>query len=336
MIIKFSKGTSAKEVNKLCDIISSNKISPFKVELSGIKYLILSEEVDEEIRKLVASSSFVSQTIDVVGPANLTDRLLRPEGTEIVVGKHKIGGGAFTVIAGPCSIESEKQLLDIAQFLASHKTDILRAGAYKPRTSPYTFQGIGEEGLEILSSVSRETGLPVVTELMDVRDAELVARYTDIVQIGARNCQNYSLLKEVGKIGKPILLKRGAGCSIKELLLSAEYIMLNGNDKIILCERGIKTFENKSRNTLDIAAVPVLKKESHLPVIVDPSHATGDRSLVPALALAAMAAGADGLMVEVHYSPEAALSDGAQTLNYEEYRALNIRLRILEKALNKD
>ncbi|MEM3833429.1 MAG: 3-deoxy-7-phosphoheptulonate synthase [Thermoprotei archaeon] len=231
------------------------------------------------------------------------------------------------VIAGPCSVESEEQVIQIAKFVKEHGASMLRGGAFKPRTSPYSFQGLGEKGLVYLKKVSEITGLPVVTEVLDPRDVKLVEKYADVLQIGARNMQNFPLLKEVGRSFKPILLKRGFGATIEELLSAAEYIMKEGNMNVVLCERGIRTFETSTRFTLDIAAVPVLKELTHLPIIVDPSHAAGRRSLVPSLAKAALAAGADGIIVEVHQDPDRALSDGQQSLTLDGFKDMMEELK---------
>ncbi len=245
----------------------------------------------------------------------LIKSVLRANGTEI-------GGDEFVVMAGPCSVESEKQILDTAQFVSAHGATFLRGGAFKPRTSPYDFQGMEEEGLKLLLKAKQETGLGIITEVMSDSDVELVAEYADVLQIGARNMQNFALLKALGKANRPVMLKRGLSSTIKELLMSAEYIVAHGNPNVILCERGIRTFETATRNTCDITAVAVLNELSHLPVILDPSHATGKRSLVPALCRAAVAIGADGLIVEVHPQPEKAVSDGAQSLKFDQFAAM--------------
>ncbi len=231
------------------------------------------------------------------------------------------------VIAGPCSVENRDQIIQTALFVKKSGAHMLRGGAFKPRTSPYSFQGLQYEGLKLLKEASEISGLPIVTEILDVRDLNLFLEYADVIQVGARNMQNFPLLKELGKIDKPILLKRGFGCTIEELLYAAEYILSGGNSKVILCERGIRTFETSTRFTLDINAVPLLKEITHLPIIVDPSHAAGKRSLVPPLAKAALAAGADGIIVEVHPNPDAALSDGPQSMNFEQFEKLMEDLR---------
>jgi 3-deoxy-7-phosphoheptulonate synthase len=234
----------------------------------------------------------------------------------------EIGGRDVIVIAGPCAVESMEQLTETAVSVRNHNAKILRGGAYKPRSSPYSFQGLGEEGLKMLREIGNSTGLPVVTEVMDTRQIEIVCRYADMLQIGSRNMQNFPLLKEAGMTKKPVLLKRGMMATIEEFLLAAEYILSQGNEQVVLCERGIRTFETSTRNTLDLSAVPMLKHLSHLPVIVDPSHGTGLRWMVPAMAKAAVAAGADGLIMEVHYKPEEALCDGHQSLDINEFRQL--------------
>lgn len=272
------------------------------------------------VKKLFASSE----------PYILASKQFKRQKTIIEVGEAVIGEKPI-IIAGPCSVESEEQVLEIAKSVKRKGGSILRGGAFKPRTSPYSFQGLGEEGLRYLAKAREETGLPIVTEVMDTRDIPLVAKYADILQIGSRNMQNFSLLKEVGKQKKPVLLKRGMNATIKEFLLSAEYIMVQGNPYVILCERGIKTFETATRNTLDLSAVPVLNELTHLPVIIDPSHATGNRKAVIPMAKAAIAAGADGVMVEVHNCPSKALCDGSQSLTIENFEEMMDHLRRMEE-----
>jgi len=256
----------------------------------------------------------VESVMPILKPFKLVSREFRAEATVLDIDGVSVGGDKVRVIAGPCSVESEESLIKTAREVKAAGATILRGGAFKPRTSPYDFQGLGVKGLEYLAAAKKETGLPLVSELMDPRDVELFDRYVDIVQVGARNMQNFRLLKEVGRMKKAVLLKRGLSATIKEFLMSAEYIASQGNSNIILCERGIRTFETATRNTLDISAVPVLKEETHLPVFVDPSHAAGRWSLVTQLSKAAVAVGADGLMIEVHHDPENALCDGAQSL----------------------
>ncbi len=272
---------------------------------------------------------------DEGAPSNLVNRQANPDDTVIDVNGIKIGGEAIVIIAGPCAVENRVQLLETARAVCSGGAHILRGGAFKPRTSPYSFQGLGEEGLKYLSEARNETGLPVVTEVMDTRQVELVCRYADIIQIGSRSMHHFPLLKEAGKCGKPVLFKRGLMATIDEYLHAAEYILAEGNQEVILCERGIRTFENYTRNTLDLSAVPVLKRRTHLPVIVDPSHATGHRWLVPIMAKAAIVAGADGIMVEVHNNPLEALSDGQQSLFPKEFGQLTKEIEIIAGAAGR-
>jgi len=263
-------------------------------------------------------------------------RMTKPDATLVNICGVQVGGSGVVVIAGPCAVESREQLFETARAVKAGGARILRGGAFKPRSSPYNFQGMGEEGLKLLSEVSKETGLPVVTEVMDTRKVELVAKYADMLQVGSRNMQNYPLLKEVGMSRKPVLLKRGMMATIEEFLLAAEYILNQGNEQVILCERGIRTFETSTRNTLDLSAVPMLKRLSHLPVIVDPSHGTGLRWMVPAMAKAAVAVGADGLIMEVHYKPEEAICDGYQSLSLNEFAQLMTDLKKIARAVGRE
>jgi len=264
----------------------------------------------------------VKEVIPITRPYKQVSREFKPENTIVRIGNLTIGGKDLIIMAGPCAIESEKQAMTIANHVVKSGAHIFRGGAFKPRTSPYSFQGLGKEGLEILAKVRKETGMPVVTEVMDFQTFDIVEEYTDIIQIGTRNMQNFSLLRRAGKAKKPVLLKRGMAATIEEWLMAAEYILEEGNSQVILCERGVRTFVNHSRNTLDISAIPVVKKESHLPIIVDPSHAAGVRDQVAPLSLAAVAVEADGLMIEVHHAPDEALSDGAQSLYPEQFDLL--------------
>jgi 3-deoxy-7-phosphoheptulonate synthase len=264
----------------------------------------------------------VEKAVRISAPYKFVSKEFRPGRTLIEVKGHEIGGDQFIVMAGPCSVENERQIMETANAVAEAGAHLLRGGAFKPRTSPYDFQGMEEDGLRLLRKASEATGLAVVTEVMSDRDVELVAEYADVLQIGARNMQNFALLKTLGKCGRPVLLKRGLSSTIKELLMSAEYIVAHGNPNVILCERGIRTFETATRNTCDIAGVAVLNELTHLPVIVDPSHATGKRSLVPAVSRAAVAVGADGIIVEVHPCPAKAISDGAQSLDIAQFRRM--------------
>ena len=281
---------------------------------------------------LLKSLEMVDTVKRVSEPFKQANRKFHPMDTIIEVGNARIGGGYFAMIAGPCSVESEAQIVEVAQAVKASGANLLRGGAFKPRTSPYAFQGMGAEGIRLLLKAKEATGLPIVTEIMNISTLDLFAD-VDVIQVGARNMQNFDLLKELGKTKKPILLKRGLANTIQELLMSAEYIMSEGNEKVILCERGIRTFETATRNTLDLSAVAVLHNLTHLPVVVDPSHATGKAELVPPMAMAAAAAGADGIMVEVHNNPAAALCDGAQSLTPAQFDELNRRIQRLREVL---
>jgi len=272
----------------------------------------------------------VKETIPVTKQYKLVSRETQAEPTIVAIGDIKIGAGKPVIMAGPCAVESEEQALTIARFVKEHGAQVFRGGAFKPRTSPYSFQGLGEEGLKILEKVRRETGLLIVTEATDHVNLNIVEKYADIIQIGARNMQNYSLLRLAGQVSKPILLKRGFAATIDELLMAAEYIMSEGNTQIILCERGIRTFSDNTRNTLDLSAIPSIKEVSHLPIIVDPSHAAGRREYVIPLSKGAIAVGADGLLVEVHHDPSHALSDGVQSLYLQQFEELMKEIDILK------
>lgn len=281
---------------------------------------------------LLNSLEIVDSVKRVSEPFKQANRKFHPADTVISVGDVKIGGGHFATIAGPCSVESEDQIIAVAESVKASGAQILRGGAFKPRTSPYAFQGLKGEGIKLLLQAKKATGLPIITEIMTISALDLF-RDVDIIQVGARNMQNFDLLKELGKTRKPILLKRGLANTLQELLMSAEYIMSEGNENVILCERGIRSFETYTRNTLDLSAVPVLHNLSHLPVVVDPSHATGKASLVAPMAAAAVASGADGIMVEVHNNPACALCDGAQSLTPDQFRALAQKLRRIREAI---
>lgn len=277
----------------------------------------------------------VESVMPIMKPYKLVSREFRKESSVIDIGGVKIGDTELQVIAGPCSVESRESLVECARQVKAAGARILRGGAFKPRTSPYDFQGLGTDGLKLLAEAKKETGLPIISELMDPRDTELMCEYVDIIQIGARNMQNFRLLMEVGKAGKPVLLKRGLSATLKEFLMSAEYIASQGNSQIILCERGIRTFETATRNTLDLSAVPVLKEETHLPIFIDPSHSAGRWNLVAPLAKAAIAVGADGLMIEVHTDPENALCDGAQSLKPSKFARLMDEMRKVAAAVGR-
>jgi 3-deoxy-7-phosphoheptulonate synthase len=285
--------------------------------------------------EVFASLPGVADAIRVSQPFKLVSREVKEEDTIIDVGTSHLGGPGLAIMAGPCSVESEEQILEVARGVKELGATFLRGGAFKPRTSPYEFQGLGEAGLKLLALAREKTGLKVVTEVMDTEDLPLVADYADVLQLGARNMQNFSLLRRLGKMGKPVLLKRGPSATIKEWLMAAEYIVSNGNYQVALCERGIRTFETMTRNTLDLNAVPVLKSLTHLPVIVDPSHGIGMRRHVPAMARAAVAAGADGLIIEVHPHPDQALSDGHQSLSLPEFADLMRAVRVIAGAVGR-
>ncbi|HEV2471133.1 MAG TPA: 3-deoxy-7-phosphoheptulonate synthase [Chthonomonadales bacterium] len=278
---------------------------------------------------------FVERVVPILKPYKIVGKPFKPEGTVIDVRGVKIGGGALCVMAGPCTVESAEMLLETARFVKSTGAHILRGGAFKPSTSPYSFHGMGEAGLKILDEARSETGLPVITEVMDTRDVDLVSRYTDILQIGTRNMTNFSLLREVGNVRKPVMLKRGWASTIEEWLQAAEYIASQGNYQVILCERGIRSFETYTRNTFDINAIPALKELSHLPVFADPSHATGKRSLVTAVSRGAVATGADGLIIETHPNPENAMKDGPQSLTFGQFGRLMDEIRPIAAAVGK-
>lgn len=318
MIITIKNGVDEKQLNKLVEWISSQGASA-DVETAGGKLLvgILSgvENIDEELLK---SMDIVEKVTRVTEKYKLTNRKFHPEDTVVTAGGKKIGGDNYTFIAGPCSVESEKQIIGIAEAVKKAGAAILRGGAFKPRTSPYDFQGLKSEGIKLLKKAKAETGMPIITEIAGIKNIDDFDG-VDIIQIGARNMQNFELLKEVGRINTPVLLKRGLVNTVDELLLSAEYIMSEGNKNVILCERGIRTFETLTRNTLDLGVIPLLKEFTHLPVIVDPSHASGLKRLVSPLSLASAAVSADGVMIEVHNDPKHALCDGAQAVRPEEF-----------------
>ncbi|AHF09501.1 MULTISPECIES: 3-deoxy-7-phosphoheptulonate synthase [Dehalobacter] len=335
MIIVMRPKTPPEEITKM-----KQKILDLGCEVHeslGVNYHILglignTSSIDPDT---LHANDYVEKVIHVQEPFKKVNRLFHPEDTVISVGDRKIGGDTFAVIAGPCSVESETQIVGIAEAVKKSGAAFLRGGAFKPRSSPYSFQGLREDGLELLKIARTKTGLPIVSELMSTEYLERFVEDVDIIQIGARNMQNFELLKEVGKIQKPVILKRGLSSTIEELLLAAEYILAHGNENVIFCERGIRTFENYTRNTLDLTAVPVIKKLSHLPVIVDPSHAAGLWWLVEPMAKAAMVVGADGVMIEVHNDPANAKCDGQQSIKPEKFQALMDSLRQLAVIQNK-
>jgi 3-deoxy-7-phosphoheptulonate synthase len=335
MIIVMKPGASSDHVKTLLDRIEAKGLKA--LHMPGAERVVLGALGDERVlaELQLDADPMVESVKPVLAPYKLVSRELQPHDTIVRIGTASFGGGRFGLIAGPCAVENEEQLLGSAKAAKAAGASVLRGGAYKPRTSPYAFQGLGEEGLRLLEQVGRDVGLPVVTEVIESGDVEIVARHADALQIGARNMQNFALLKAVGRAGKPVILKRGMSAKIEDLLMAAEYVLASGNDQLILCERGIRTFETATRNTLDLAAVPVLKAKSHLPVIVDPSHGTGIRDLVTPMALAGAAAGADGLMVEVHVDPKAALSDGPQSLYPEQMLDLGRKLAALLPQLGR-
>ncbi len=335
MIIVLRKDSTEAQLDHLLEKLKEKGLTPHVSR--GTERTIVGAIGDERVLQTVPLEAFpgVEQVMQVLQPFKLVSRDFRPEPTVVDVAGVKIGGGHFAVIAGPCSVENWELLSSAAAGVKAAGAHLLRGGAFKPRTSPYVFQGLGEEGLKLLARARQETGLPVVTEVMNVNQVELVASYADMLQIGARNMQNFDLLRAVGEVRKPVLLKRGMSATIKEWLMSAEYILAGGNYQVVLCERGIRTFETYTRNTLDLSAVPAVKELSHLPVVVDPSHGTGRRSLVQSMALAAVAAGADGLAIEVHPKPEEALSDGDQSLLPGEFAGVMQNVKPLAALLGK-
>lgn len=323
MIIVMQAGASREQIDRVMERIRELGYTPHPIY--GVERTVIGAVGDERGKTVLESligAPGVENVIPILKPFKLASREIRKESTAVQVGSVQVGRGGFALIAGPCSVESEEQILTAARQVKAAGANLLRGGAFKPRTSPYSFQGLEEEGLKLLARAREVTGLPVVTEVLSPEDVELVAQYADVLQVGARNMQNFSLLKKLGKVQRPIFLKRGMMCTVKEALMSAEYILSSGNPNVILCERGIRTFEDATRNTLDLSAVSLIKEWSHLPVVVDPTHGTGVRQLILPMSKAAIAAGADGLMVEVHPEPDKALSDGFQALVPEEFRKL--------------
>jgi 3-deoxy-7-phosphoheptulonate synthase len=335
MIIVLKPGSGDKEINHVLERIQE---LGFKPHLSRGEHRTIIGVIGDE-NKLQAEPlqaiPGVEQVLPILKPFKLASREFHKNDSVVLVGKVKIGGGSLALIAGPCAVEGAKILDEIAGQVKAAGANLLRGGAFKPRTSPYSFQGMGEEGLKILRDTGDKHGMPVVTEVMDPRQLPLVDRYADMFQIGARNMQNFDLLKEVGQTKKPALLKRGMSATVKDLLMSAEYILSEGNPNVVLCERGVRSFEDSTRNMLDMSAVPNVKGQSHLPIIVDPSHATGRPDLIPAMACASVAAGADGVHVEVHSCPEKALSDGPQALLPRQFASLMQQIRRLAEVMGK-
>ena len=330
MIILLKKNVTQEQIDQVTEWIASVGYKPHVSQ--GVERTLIGAIGDDRGKIHLKAAAFlpgVEKVVPILKPYKLAGREFHDQATVIQVGDVKIGGGEFVVMAGPCSIESEEQLMEAGYVVKKAGAKILRGGAFKPRTSPYSFQGLEEEGLKLLKKVGEKVGMPVVTEVMNTTEVDLVEQYSDILQIGARNVQNFALLKKVGHCRKPVLLKRGMMTTIEELLMSAEYILSEGNEQVILCERGIRTFETTTRNTLDISAAPVLKELTHLPVIIDPSHASGHARFVIPLTRAAVAVGADGVIVEVHPEPEKALVDGPQSLRPEEFYRLMDEVNLL-------
>lgn len=337
MIIVLRPDATKKQLDHLVDKIKGLGLRPWISK--GIERTIVGVIGEEDVMRTRPLEVFpgVEKVMQILTPYKLASRDFKKDNSVIDIGSGiKVGGRKLIVMAGPCSVENQKLLVDIARKVKKSGATVLRGGAFKPRTSPYAFQGLGEKGLKFLAEARRETGLKIVTELMDIRDLDLVSKYADIIQIGARNMQNFNLLREVGRTKKPILLKRGMSNTIKEFLMSAEYILAEGNFKVILCERGIRTFEDATRFTLDINAVSVVKNLSHLPIIVDPSHAAGKWGYVGPAAKAGVAAGADGLIIEVHSNPEEAMSDGEQSLYPETFAKLMGEIRKVARAVGRE
>ncbi|MGD8352862.1 MAG: 3-deoxy-7-phosphoheptulonate synthase [Pseudomonadota bacterium] len=336
MIIVLKSGSTQSDVDYISEKLHEKGL---KVHISqGEERTIIGAIGDERILREAALAAYpaVEKVLPILKPFKLASRDFHKEDTRITVGDAVIGGSEVEVIAGPCSVETQEGLLEVARYVKKTGAKLLRGGAFKPRSSPYAFQGLGEEGLKYLAQARDETGLKIVTELMDPRDADLVGEYADVIQIGARNMSNFNLLKEVGKLKKPVLLKRGLSSTVKEWLMSAEYILDEGNMEVILCERGVRTFETETRNTLDLSCVPLVQSLSHLPIIVDPSHAVGRADLVAPMCMAAVAAGTDGLLIEVHENPEEALCDGPQSLRLDDFGSLMKSLRSLATALGRE
>ena len=334
MFVVLKKNPDEKELQSLKSTLSSKGIEVHEFESMSRRVLGLEGDTSYIDTELLAALDIVDSVRRIKEPFKHSARSNHRDNTVIEVSGRKIGDGGLTIIAGPCSVESEEQVISIAKAVKKSGATMLRGGAFKPRTSPYTFQGLKAKGLEYLKLAREATGLPIVTEILDLSQLPLFEDI-DVIQVGARNMQNYELLKELGKLDKPILLKRGIAATYEDLLMSAEYIMDGGNEKVILCERGIRTFETYTRNTMDVSAVPALKELSHLPVIVDPSHSSGRSNLVSPLSLAACAAGCDGLLIEVHNDPPHALSDGKQSLRLDEFDALVGKLHAVYEAVNK-
>ena len=335
MVIIMKPGTKKEDIEALADTFRAQGLDVGITHGIGCTILGLVGDTTELDMDKISMEDHVERVMRVQEPYKKANRKFHPEDTVVTVGGARIGGGNFSVIAGPCSVESEEQICAVAQDVKLSGAALLRGGAFKPRTSPYSFQGMGTHGLDLLMEAREQTGLPIVSEIMDPRMAQLFEDEVDLVQVGARNMQNFDLLKEVGKMSKPILLKRGLANSYEEWIMSAEYIMAAGNENVILCERGVRTFETFTRNTLDLSAIPAIRRMSHLPIVVDPSHAAGMYWMVEPLAMAAAAVGADGLMIEVHNNPACAKCDGQQSLTPEKFRRLMDKVVPLVELMGK-
>ena len=335
MIIVLKREAPPETAQQILDLIAAKGLKP--LHMPGVERVVLGALGDERVLAELALDShpMVESLKPILAPYKLVSREMHPHDTVVRFGKTAVGGRGFSVIAGPCAVETREQMLNTCSAAKAAGAHGIRAGAFKPRTSPYAFQGHGVEGLEILRETGDKLDMPVVTEVMETADVETVAAYADALQIGARNMQNFSLLKAVGRSGKPVLLKRGMAAKVEDLLLAAEYLLAEGNEQVMLCERGIRTFETATRNTLDLNAIPYIKQKTHLPVLVDPSHGTGIRDLVIPMALAAAACGADGILVEVHENPAMAWSDGAQSLYPAQFEQLMEQLAPIAKAVGR-
>jgi 3-deoxy-7-phosphoheptulonate synthase len=329
MLVVMSATATDRQIRGVIELIERNRLQAHLLPGPTRTAIGITGHTADFDGRLVEMLPGVEQLIRISKPYKLASREMHPDDTVISLPQATFGPQTFTIVAGPCAVESEEQIVQTADFLLSQGVRLMRAGAYKPRTSPYSFQGLGQRGLDILTKVRHRTGIGIVTEVLDVEDVTAVEAAADIIQIGTRNMQNFSLLKRLSRATKPVLLKRGMAATLEEWLMAAEYVMAGGNRRVILCERGVRTFADHSRNTLDLAVIPPAKKLCHLPIVVDPSHGTGNREFVPPMALAALAAGADGLLVEVHAHPADALSDGMQSLDFEQFKAMLERIKLM-------
>ncbi len=336
MLVVMAADATKDQINRVITEIQELGLTPHPLPGSTRTAIGITGNTGSVDSRILEVLDGVKECIRVTKPFKLSSREMHPNDSLIPIGNNNIGDvHEFSIIAGPCSVENEKMIHQCAEFLLANGVKIMRAGAFKPRTSPYAFQGMGQEGLNILSRVRDKTGIKIITELMDTETASAVEEAADIIQIGTRNMQNFALLKRVGQMRKPVLLKRGMSATLEEWLMASEYVMAGGNYQVILCERGVRTFSDHSRNTLDLSVIPPAKSLSHLPILVDPSHGTGKRNYVPAMSLAALAAGADGLLIEIHPDPDHALSDGPQSLDFKQFQKLLLSLHELGKPLGK-